>query len=117
MGGKSYSRAEDQPVEHSPDEGSKREHGVIHCTANNHISECVREFAAYLERESVSQRDGRAETGGCCYARMVDTANQPAAAMSPPKRSWQKEMRNAPRRNGRQQRKWRAGMSKNGGED
>ena len=41
---------------------------------------------------------------------MVDTVYQPPAAMRPQKASWQKEMRNAPRRSGKQQQKWRAGM-------
>jgi hypothetical protein len=46
------------------------------------------------------------------YARMVDTVYQPPAAMSPQRASWQKEISNAPRRNGKQQKKWRAGMMK-----
>ena len=47
---------------------------------------------------------------GVYYARMVDTVYQPPAAMSPQRASWQKEMSNAPRRSGKQQKKWRAGM-------
>jgi hypothetical protein len=48
---------------------------------------------------------------------MVEKVYQPPAAMSPQRTSWQKEMRNAPRRSGKQQKKWRAGMSKNRRED
>jgi hypothetical protein len=90
----------------SPDEGSQGENGIVERHGENEPFQMRWEMTACSKQNVRIERNGRS----ICDVRRAVMAYQPPAAISPPRTSWQNEISKAPRRRGKQHKKWRATM-------